>query len=93
MGENSSFLYAVLCLSVCDRFLRRDRAVLILKEGEPAVRDYIGKFLSAGDSADPIDILKAAGVDMSSPKPIEEALGLFEELIGQMEEITGESLE
>lgn len=65
----------------------------ILKEGEPAVRDYIGKFLSAGDSADPIDVLKAAGVDMSSPKPIEEALGLFEELIGQMEEITGESLE
>ena len=65
----------------------------ILKEGEPAVRDYIEKFLSAGDSADPIDVLKAAGVDMSSPKPIEEALGLFEELIGQMEEITKESVE
>lgn len=59
----------------------------ILKEGEPAVRDYIDRFLSAGGSADPIDILKAAGVDMSSPKPIEEALALFEELLGQMEEL------
>ncbi|MBO5198978.1 MAG: oligoendopeptidase F [Lachnospiraceae bacterium] len=60
----------------------------ILKEGEPAVRDYIDKFLSAGSSADPIDILKAAGVDMSSPKPIEEALGLFEELIEELEALT-----
>lgn len=60
----------------------------ILKEGEPAVRDYIDKFLSAGSSADPIEILKAAGVDMSSPQPIEEALGLFEELLDQMEELS-----
>ena len=58
----------------------------ILKEGEPAVKDY-KKFLSSGSSADPISLLKIAGVDMSSPKPINEALELFGDLITEMENL------
>ena len=58
----------------------------ILKEGESAVRDYI-KFLSGGCSTDPISLLKIAGVDMSTTKPVTEALSLFSELIKQMDEV------
>lgn len=56
----------------------------ILKEGEGAVADY-KRFLSSGGSADPISLLKIAGVDMSTPAPINEALTLFGELIDEME--------
>ena len=56
----------------------------ILSEGEPAVRDYI-KFLSGGNSADPISLLKMAGVDMSTPEPIEKALHVFENYLDEME--------
>ena len=56
----------------------------ILKEGESAVKDYI-RFLSAGCSKSPIDLLKDAGVDMTSPAPVEEALALFGTLLDEME--------
>lgn len=56
----------------------------ILKEGAPAVSDYIN-FLSGGCSKDPISLLRGAGVDMESPKPIEDALKIFGELIDEME--------
>ena len=56
----------------------------ILTEGEPAVKDY-KKFLSGGGSADPISLLKLAGVDMSSPEPINSGLELFGELIDELE--------
>lgn len=58
----------------------------ILSEGESAVKDYIG-FLKGGCSADPITLLKGAGVDMTTSKPISDALKLFGELIGQMREL------
>lgn len=58
----------------------------ILKEGAPAVKDYIG-FLSGGCSKDPISLLKGAGVDMTSTKPVNDALKLFGELIDEMEEL------
>ena len=61
----------------------------ILKEGEPAVKDYIG-FLSGGCSKDPIDLLKGAGVDMSSPEPVNQALALFGELLDEMEALMAE---
>jgi len=56
----------------------------ILAEGEPAVKDYI-RFLSGGCSKSPIDLLKDAGVDMTSPKPVEDALALFGTLLDEME--------
>ena len=58
----------------------------ILAEGEPAVAAY-KKFLSSGGSSDPISLLKIAGVDMSSPEPVNSALKLFGELIEEMEEL------
>ncbi len=55
--------------------------------GEPeAVTDYI-RFLSSGSSNYPIELLKAAGVDMSTKEPVNQALKLFEELLDQMEEL------
>jgi len=56
----------------------------ILSEGESAVKDYLG-FLSGGCSKSPIDLLKGAGVDMTSPEPVDQALKLFGELIDEME--------
>ena len=59
----------------------------ILSEGESAVKDYLG-FLSGGCSKSPIDLLKGAGVDMTSPEPVNQALQLFGELLDEMEELT-----
>ena len=59
----------------------------ILKEGESAVKDYI-EFLSGGCSKSPIDLLKGAGVDMTSPEPVNQALQLFGELLDEMEALT-----
>ena len=56
----------------------------ILKEGELAVADY-KKFLSGGSSTDPISLLKIAGVDMSTPEPVNAALALFGELVDELE--------
>ena len=58
----------------------------ILREGEPAVRDYL-EFLSGGCSKDPISLLRGAGVDMATTQPITEALRLFDELIDDMEQL------
>ena len=60
----------------------------ILNEGEPAVRDY-KKFLSAGSSVTPIEALKLAGIDMSSPEPIRKAMEVFRETVQKMHEVTG----
>jgi oligoendopeptidase F len=58
----------------------------ILNEGEAAVADYI-RFLSSGSSNYPIELLKAAGVDMGTKEPVNQALLLFSELLDQMEEL------
>jgi len=59
----------------------------ILSEGKPAVEDY-KRFLSGGGSADPISLLKIAGVDMTGPEAVNSALKLFEELVEEMEQLT-----
>ncbi len=59
----------------------------ILSEGEIAVKDYIG-FLSGGCSKSPIDLLKGAGVDMTGPEPVNQALELFGQLLDEMEALT-----
>ena len=59
----------------------------ILKEGQPAVDDYINKFLSGGSSDYPIELLKKAGVDMSKKEPVSQALALFATLLDEMEEL------
>ena len=56
----------------------------ILKEGNPAVDAYMS-FLKGGESKDPIDLLKMAGVDMTTEKPVADALALFGELVAELE--------
>ena len=58
----------------------------ILNEGTAAVEDY-KRFLSSGGSADPISLLKIAGVDMSGPEPVDAALGFFGELVEELEKL------
>jgi len=59
----------------------------ILEEGQPAVERYLG-FLKSGGSDYSINILKRAGVDMSSPEPIRQAMTVFKDLLDQMEQLT-----
>ena len=59
----------------------------ILREGEPAVADY-KRFLSGGSSTGPISLLKLAGVDMSTPAPVDAALAMFGELVDELDALT-----
>jgi oligoendopeptidase F len=56
----------------------------ILREGKPAVERYL-KFLSSGSSEYSIELLKRAGVDMTSPEPVRQALQLFDRHLAEME--------
>lgn len=58
----------------------------ILTEGETAVKGY-KEFLKSGSSMYPVDELKLAGVDMSSPKPIRLAMETFKELVEEFEKL------
>lgn len=58
----------------------------ILKEGEPAVQDYM-KFLASGCTDAPVELLKIAGVDMTTKAPIQAAMDVFGELIEEMEKL------
>ncbi|MBR5060071.1 MAG: oligoendopeptidase F [Clostridia bacterium] len=58
----------------------------ILSEGKPAVCAY-KQFLSSGSSTDPISLLKIAGVDMSTPEPVNSGLRLFGELLDEFEKL------
>jgi len=62
----------------------------ILDEGEKAVKDYLA-FLSGGRTKSPIDLLKGAGVDMTSTEPVEQALSLFGTLLDEMEKLMEEA--
>ncbi|WP_044732053.1 oligoendopeptidase F [Geobacillus kaustophilus] len=58
----------------------------ILEEGKPAVGRYID-FLKAGSSDYPIEVLKKAGVDMTSAEPIRQACQVFAEKLEEMERL------
>ncbi len=60
----------------------------ILAEGAPAVARYL-TFLSSGSSQPPIELLRAAGVDMRSPAPIQAALDRFDQLLDRVAEAFG----
>ena len=59
----------------------------VLNGGEQELNAYLN-FLKSGGSKFPIDLLKGAGVDMSSPEPIETALKKFGELVGELQALT-----
>lgn len=56
----------------------------ILQEGKNAVSDYLD-FLCGGCSKSPLELLKGAGVDMTTPEPVRQALALFGNLLDEME--------
>jgi len=58
----------------------------IMDEGKPAVEDYLC-FLKSGGTDSPIELLKIAGVDMASPKPIEDAMEVFNEVMNEFESL------
>lgn len=58
----------------------------ILKDGAPARDAYI-EFLKTGESDHPIELLKLAGVDMSSPQPIQQAMETFRGLVEEFEQL------
>lgn len=58
----------------------------ILNEGNEARDNYL-KFLTTGSSDYPIELLKIAGVDMSTERPILSALDTFDSLVNELEEI------
>ncbi|MBQ6399219.1 MAG: oligoendopeptidase F [Clostridia bacterium] len=78
-----AFYVYVYATGLCAAIALSDR---ILREGENAVRDY-RKFLSAGCSVPPIEALKLAGIDMSSPEPIRRAMEVFRETVEKMKAI------
>ncbi len=53
----------------------------VMQEGESA---YL-TFLSSGSSQYPLDLLKRAGVDMTTPHPVEKAMDYFDSLTSQLE--------
>ncbi len=61
----------------------------ILTEGEPAVKEYID-FLKAGGSDYPIEVLKKAGVDMTTKAPVASALKVFADTLDQAEAVIKE---
>ena len=57
--------------------------------GPQAVSRYL-EFLSMGGSADPLDELRHAGVDLASPAPVHAALQKFERVLAQAQELAAE---
>ena len=60
----------------------------VLNGGEKERSDYLG-FLSSGGSSYPIDSLRRAGVDMSTPEPVKAATRHFGELLDEFRRIRG----
>ena len=79
---NAFYVY-VYATGLCAAVSQSER---ILREGESAVKDY-RKFLSAGSSVPPIEALKLAGIDMSSPEPLRVAMRVFRETLTEMEQL------
>lgn len=58
----------------------------ILEEGQPAVDRYLN-FLKSGSSDYPINLLQKAGVDLTTPEPVEKALSYFSKLLDEFEKL------
>lgn len=59
----------------------------IISEGQPAINRYL-RFLSSGSSKSSIDLLRDAGVDMTTSAPIQAAMNTFDSLLKQLEQLT-----
>jgi oligoendopeptidase F len=56
----------------------------IISEGQPAVDRYL-QFLRSGSSRSSVDLLRDAGVDMTTPQPIQQAMDKFDRLLDELE--------
>ncbi len=63
----------------------------VMAEGPAAAEDYLS-FLSAGNSVYPLDALKAAGVDLTDPKPVEKAFGVLADIVDRLEALVEKGL-
>ncbi|OPX86310.1 MAG: Oligoendopeptidase F, plasmid [Pelotomaculum sp. PtaB.Bin104] len=61
----------------------------ILETGDPAVSRYLA-FLKMGGSNHPLELLKTAGVDMTTPGPVQEGLDLFAQMVDQLVSLTAQ---
>ena len=61
----------------------------ILSEGQPAVDDYF-KFLSSGGSDSPVELLKLAGVDLTKPDTVRNAMKAFSDALDEFESLLSE---
>lgn len=57
--------------------------------GEPGAAERYLSFLKAGSSLYPLDALKLAGVDMTTPEPMEKGFAVLEGLVDRLERLTG----
>jgi oligoendopeptidase F len=62
----------------------------IKTQGQPAIDRYINNFLKAGNSDYSIEVLKRAGVDMSSPAPVKATIDKFNKYLDQLEKLLNE---
>lgn len=61
----------------------------ILRDGQPAVDRYL-RFLGGGSSKTSVDLLRDAGVDITTPAPVQQAADVFAGLVDQLENLTRE---
>ena len=59
----------------------------VLSKGPSAAEEYLS-FLSAGSSVYPLDALKMAGVDMSTPEPVEQTFEVLRQMVDRLDELT-----
>jgi oligoendopeptidase F len=64
-------------------------AKAITEEGQPALDRYL-KFLSSGGNGYSIDLLREAGVDMTTPQPILDVIELFGKTLDEIEKLLDE---
>jgi oligoendopeptidase F len=57
---------------------------MIMEEGQSAVQRYL-QFLSSGSSDYPLNLLQKAGVDLTTPEPVDKALQYFGRLVAELE--------
>jgi oligoendopeptidase F len=81
------FYYGYYVYRYADSYCAAAAIAKHILANEPGARDQWMKFLKIGRSMYAIDMLKVAGVDMTTPKPIEDAMTLFEQLLGELEKL------
>jgi len=60
----------------------------VLEQGAPAAERYLS-FLKAGNSVYPLDALRMAGIDLSSPEPVERAFAVMEGIVARLDQLVG----